>query len=253
VGASGDLTPLAHAVGALRGEGEAFWGGGAAGRPSGARARRAAAPGAARRDALGMVNGTSLTAAAAALAVASARRALTLSLQLTACWWRRWARRMSSHRSGTAGGAADHPAGERHRGRAPPALARSNGEVRGAPCRRAYSIRCVPAVVGGGEPPSATSSRWSTDDLNGVSDNPRFFPAERRSSTGELLRPAGRFAAGRAPIWPSPSWRTWPSASSICSWTRPQWRPALAALRPSGPASGLRRRQPGRHPRWWQP
>ena len=83
VGASGDLAPLAHAAGTLCGEGEAFLG--AERLPARVALERAGLrPLRLRgRDALGLVNGTSLTAAAAALAVGAARASLEVALELT--------------------------------------------------------------------------------------------------------------------------------------------------------------------------
>jgi hypothetical protein len=73
VGASGDLAPLAHAIGALCGEGEAFCDGERLPAPT-ALHRAGLRPLRLRgRDALALVNGTSLSAATAGLAVNSAR------------------------------------------------------------------------------------------------------------------------------------------------------------------------------------
>ncbi|HZH02605.1 MAG TPA: aromatic amino acid ammonia-lyase [Myxococcaceae bacterium] len=176
VGASGDLTPLAHAVGALRGEGDAFWG--SAQMPAQEALRRGELPPLELRgrDALGLVNGTSLTAAGAALAVASARRAVSLALDLTALL-------VESLGSGSGFAspellaASGHPSAEwvavqlnhRLQGAAPPT-------PDGRPLQEAYSVRCAPQLVGAVEATVRHVEAVVADDLNGVSDNPVFFP-----------------------------------------------------------------------------
>jgi tyrosine ammonia-lyase len=178
VGASGDLAPLAHAAGALCGEGEAFLGG--------QRLPAAAAlelgglkPLTLRgRDALGLVNGTSLTAAAAALAVASARRATSVALELTA---------LLAETLGAGGEFASpsllalsgHPAGHRVALRLEAMLQGSTPKA-GRPLQEAYSLRCVPQLVGAVLETVDHAEQVITADLNGVSDNPVFFPDEAK-------------------------------------------------------------------------
>ncbi|WP_158501609.1 histidine ammonia-lyase [Vitiosangium sp. GDMCC 1.1324] len=176
VGASGDLTPLAHAAGALRGEGEAFW-----------EEERLPAAEALRRgglkplelqgrDALGLVNGTSLTAAAAALAVRSARRAISLSLDLAA---------LLAESLGAAGtftspellAASGHPSAESIALQLQERLKGSTAHA-GRPLQEAYSIRCTPQLVGAVEATVQHVEQVVTSDLNGVSDNPLFFPEQ---------------------------------------------------------------------------
>jgi histidine ammonia-lyase len=174
VGASGDLAPLAHAAGALCGEGEAFLGN-----------ERLAAEVALQRvgvrplrlqgrDALGLVNGTALTAAAAALAVTSARRAVSLALELTAL--------MVETLGADVGFASPallalsgHPGGHRVALRLETLL--HGAKTRGARAlQEPYSIRCVPQLVGAVEETVEHAEQVITADLNGVSDNPVFFP-----------------------------------------------------------------------------
>ena len=83
VGASGDLAPLAYAAATLCGDGEAFLGeerlpARLALERAGLRPLRLRG-----RDALALVNGTSLTSAAAGLAVSSARASVGVALALT--------------------------------------------------------------------------------------------------------------------------------------------------------------------------
>jgi histidine ammonia-lyase len=178
VGASGDLSPLAHAAAALCGEGEAFLGEECL--PASAALQR----GGLRplllqgRDALALVNGTSLTAAAASLAVASARRAISIALQLTA---------LIVEAIGAAGSfttpkllaLSGHPAGHRVAQRLESLLLGSTAK-RDRPLQEAYSLRCVPQLVGAVEETVEHALQVITNDLNGVSDNPMFFPDESR-------------------------------------------------------------------------
>jgi tyrosine ammonia-lyase len=178
VGASGDLAPLAHAAAALCGEGEAFLG----------EERLPAAVALERaglrplvlqgRDALALVNGTSLTAAAASLAVASARRAISVTLELSA---------LVVETIGAGGSfttpallaLSGHPAGHRVAQRLEALLRGSTGK-KDRPLQEAYSLRCVPQLVGAVEETVDHAQQVITNDLNGVSDNPVFFPDEGR-------------------------------------------------------------------------
>jgi histidine ammonia-lyase len=176
VGASGDLAPLSHAAGALCGEGEAFLGNerlpaDVALKRGGLQPLRLRG-----RDALGLVNGTSLTAAAAALAVSSARRATSVALELTG---------LLAETLGAGGEFASpallalsgHPAGHRVALRLE-ALLRGSTLREGRPLQEAYSLRCVPQLVGAVQETVEHADSVVTADLNGVSDNPVFFPDE---------------------------------------------------------------------------
>lgn len=180
VGASGDLVPLAYVAQALRGRGNAFFGGELM--PSAeALARAGLAPleldG---RDALALVNGTSLTAAATGLAVASASRSHLAAQVLSALLSEvlgcdpvyasaglldafghqdvvdvgEWMRRLLD-------GAV--PSGDR-------------------PLQEPYSIRCTPQLLGAVGTCVRHADEVVRRDLNGVSDNPLFFP-----ETGEVV------------------------------------------------------------------
>ncbi|MFD8614238.1 aromatic amino acid ammonia-lyase [Streptomyces sp. NPDC059631] len=174
VGASGDLVPLAYAAQALRGRGHAY----ADGRRMPA-AEALAATGLRPlaldgRDALALVNGTSVTTAALALAhdtVRTAHRALTaltcLLADLLGCdpgfldadLLRAYGHpgavdtgtRMRRHLAGTT------PSGTR-------------------PLQEPYSIRCSPQLLGAAEDALRHIDAVIAADLAGVSDNPLFFP-----------------------------------------------------------------------------
>ena len=173
VGASGDLSPLAHAAGALMGMGEAFVDGV---RLPAAEALKLVglAPLELRgRDGLALVNGTSLTASAAGLAARGAQRAIDVALRLSA---------LLTETVGAELQYADHDLllATGHQDLA--AIAdRLHGYLRGAipsgkrGLQEPYSIRCVPQLVGGVQISVRHAGRVAEDDLNGVNDNPMFF------------------------------------------------------------------------------
>ncbi len=176
VGASGDLVPMAYIAQSLRGIGQAWFDGE---RMPAARALDEAGlrplmfTG---RDALSMVNGTAVTSAAGGLAVASLRRSYDVALALSA---------LLTDLLGAAPAfltpsllkAYGHPetasAGERLRSWL--AGSTPSGE---RPLQEPYSVRCVPQLLGA----ASSALDWATgvigNDLNGVSDNPLFFPEE---------------------------------------------------------------------------
>ncbi|MEU6479037.1 aromatic amino acid ammonia-lyase [Streptomyces sp. NPDC047017] len=174
VGASGDLVPLAYAAQALRGRGHAY----ADGRRMPA-AEALAATGLRPlaldgRDALALVNGTSVTTAALALAhdaVRTAHRALTaltcLLADLLGCdpgFLDTGLLRAYGHP-----GAADTGARMRHHlaGTTPSGT---------RPLQEPYSIRCSPQLLGAAEDALRYVDAVVAADLAGVSDNPLFFP-----------------------------------------------------------------------------
>ncbi|MDU0287784.1 aromatic amino acid ammonia-lyase [Saccharothrix longispora] len=182
VGASGDLVPLAHVVQSLRGVGHAY--------VDGVRMPAVEALALAGltplalsgRDALSLVNGTSVTTAAAGLAVASARRSHEVALALSALLTdllgaapaflspsllaafghpeSAWAgRRLAHWLEGTV------PTGERS-------------------LQEPYSVRCVPQLLGAAGSALDWAERTVRHDLGGVSDNPLFFADEDLTAHG---------------------------------------------------------------------
>ena len=174
VGASGDLIPLAYATQALRGRGHAY--------VDGERLPAAEALGRAGltpltldgRDALALVNGTSVTTAATALAldrVRAAHRALQdltclltdllgsdpgfLDPRLITAYGHAGAVTVAAHMRTTLTGVT--PSGHR-------------------PLQEPYSIRCSPQLLGAAEDALRYVDGVVAADLAGVSDNPLFFP-----------------------------------------------------------------------------
>ncbi|SDH08143.1 histidine ammonia-lyase [Lentzea fradiae] len=180
VGASGDLQPLAYVAHCLRGNGNAFFEGRLM--PAGealalAGLRKLELDG---RDALALVNGISVTAAALGLAVAQAVRA------------RRTAELLSALMADVLGCGTEYTSVGLLAAFGHPDVADTGAALRTwlegsvpsgeRPLQEAYSIRCTPQLIGA----AATNIRQADEvvrrDLNGVSDNPLFFP-----ETGEVV------------------------------------------------------------------
>ncbi|MFE7032144.1 aromatic amino acid ammonia-lyase [Streptomyces sp. NPDC057621] len=187
VGASGDLIPLAYATQALRGRGHAYLDDRrmpAAEALTAAGLRPLALDG---RDALALVNGTSVTTAATALArdgVRAAHRALAaltclladllgcdpgfLDEDLLRAYGHPGAVHVGTRMRHTLTGVT--PSGTR-------------------PLQEPYSIRCAPQLLGAAEDALRYVDGVVAADLGGVSDNPLFFPADR--GTGKDTGAAG--------------------------------------------------------------
>jgi histidine ammonia-lyase len=194
VGASGDLIPLAYVAGALRGEGFAYlagmrWPAREALQRAGLKPLRLDG-----RDGLALVNGTSVTAAAAGLALAAVSRSLRAAMILTA---------MLIDVLGSAPGflsanllrAFGHSA-------AGQVAARLRGMLDGCaptglrPLQEPYSIRCTPQLLGAVAGSIGHVAAVIDADLNGISDNPLFFPdADEVAHGGNFFGQPVAFAA----------------------------------------------------------
>ncbi|SFQ73100.1 histidine ammonia-lyase/tyrosine ammonia-lyase [Amycolatopsis arida] len=174
LGASGDLVPLAHAVQVLKGRGHAYLD---TRRMPAEQALRAAGLEPVEltgRDALALLNGTPLTAAATGLAVAQLTRSHATAVLLTAL--------LADVLGCDAGFASPHlldAYGHPDAARVGESLrAHLRGLVPSGQraLQEPYSIRCTPQLLGA----VAASIRHGRElvghDLNGVSDNPVFFP-----------------------------------------------------------------------------
>lgn len=182
VGASGDLVPLAHIVQSLRGVGFAY--------VDGVRMPAATALTQASlqpleltaRDGLSMVNGTSVTTAAAGLALASLQRSHEVALLLSA---------MLTDLLGAEPAfiqprllhAFGHPETERAGQRLAYWLegTRSSGD---RPLQEPYSVRCVPQLLGAVDSAMGWAGQVIGRDLGAVSDNPLFFPDDNLVAHG---------------------------------------------------------------------
>ncbi|MBO0880056.1 MAG: aromatic amino acid lyase [Mycobacterium sp.] len=173
LGASGDLIPLAHLTHALRGHGYAY--------VDGVRMPARDALVAANlnpveldgRDGLALVNGTSLTTAAAGLALASLHRSHTVAMLLSAVL------------TDMLGSAPNFLSADLLQAFGHPAAAAAAAQMRGwldgivptgnRPLQEPYSIRCTPQLLGAVGESLQHADTVVADDLNGVSDNPMFF------------------------------------------------------------------------------
>jgi histidine ammonia-lyase len=187
VGASGDLVELAHVAHALTGEGEVEWRG--ARRPA---AQALAAAGIAPlalegREALALMNGTSCETGQAALLVLDAE-ALVAAAEAAAALVIEALRGSEEAFDPRVHAARPHPgqqasaahvrallAGSRRVRRA---SASQGGGERVAPVQDAYTLRCVPQVLGAVRAAVAHVREVVAIELNSVTDNPTFFPAE---------------------------------------------------------------------------
>ncbi|HYD99062.1 MAG TPA: aromatic amino acid ammonia-lyase [Alphaproteobacteria bacterium] len=194
VGASGDLTPLAHIALVLIGEGEAMWRGE---RMPAAAALRAAglAPAAlGHKEGLALVNGTSAMTGVAAVNAVRARRAGWLALRLAALH----AEVMGGHAEAwdpRFGQARPHP-GQRlaHAalGRLSAGTARLQAQIQPPPRlpddpdrdgvfadrilpQDPYTIRCAPQLLGAVFDVMDFHDRTVEIELNSVTDNPLVF------------------------------------------------------------------------------
>ncbi|QFZ21061.1 aromatic amino acid ammonia-lyase [Saccharothrix syringae] len=176
VGASGDLIPLAYATQALRGRGHAYVDGERM--PADRALRRAGLTPLTLdgRDALALVNGTSVTTAATALALRGVRASHRAVQDLTC---------LLVDVLGADPGflhpslitAYGHPGAATVAERMRAALSGTTpGGTRAL--QEPYSIRCSPQLLGAAEDALRYVDGVVDADLAGVSDNPLFFPDE---------------------------------------------------------------------------
>ncbi|GAA0527705.1 aromatic amino acid ammonia-lyase [Paractinoplanes ferrugineus] len=194
VGASGDLIPLGAAAQALRGRGFAYVGGKrmpAAEALAEAGLDRLPLDG---RDALALVNGTSLTTAALTLAARQVRKIAAAQQDLTCLLtdllgvdpqflderlMRRYAHPGAITVAARMRAALAGP-GEQS-GATRPGAGEQSGATREQPggkrpLQEPYSIRCSPQLFGAAEDALRYIDQVVAADLAGVSDNPLFFP-----------------------------------------------------------------------------
>ena len=177
LGASGDLTPLAHVARACTGRGRVLNGDGSPIDATTALEQAGLEPiSLDARDALALVNGTSFMTGTAALAVARSRRLLERAEALTG-----WAYRLL----GCSLEALDPRLHEArgHEGQIDSAAAIREEATRDGPAERAerpmqevYSLRCAPQVLGAIRDQLAHARSLVETELNGVNDNPVIDP-----------------------------------------------------------------------------
>ncbi|BCY08325.1 aromatic amino acid ammonia-lyase [Actinoplanes sp. L3-i22] len=194
VGASGDLIPLGAAAQALRGRGHAYVYGD---RLPAAEALHKAGltplplDG---RDALALVNGTSLTTAAAALAldrVRTSHRVIQLLTCVLADLLGCDPQFLDAALLDAYGHAGTVAVGDTMR-----AVLAGTTPSGQRPLQEPYSIRCTPQLLGAAEDALRYADGVVAADLRGVSDNPLFFPdGDRVVHGGNFFGQPAAFAA----------------------------------------------------------
>jgi histidine ammonia-lyase len=188
VGASGDLVELAHVAHAVVGEGQVTWCG-ARRRASEAMADAGVAPVVLEgREALALMNGTSCETAQAALAVVGAERlvataeaAAALAIEVFGGSPEAFDARVHGARphAGQAASAAHLRALLAGSRRLRDAAARGGPKGERTPAvQDAYTLRCVPQVLGAVRATIAHVRDVIAVEVNSVTDNPTFFPED---------------------------------------------------------------------------
>lgn len=181
LGASGDLTPLAHAARACTGKGHVLQENGPPREAEAALIEAGLSPVSLdARDALALVNGTSFMTGVAALALGRAQRLLKRAEQLTG-----WAYRLLGcslealdpklHEVRGHDGQAKSAASIRKE-----AMQNKQTERDERPLQEVYSLRCAPQVLGAARDQLNYARSLVETELNGVNDNPVFDPPAPR-------------------------------------------------------------------------
>jgi len=188
VGASGDLVELAHVARAVIGEGDVLHAGARRGAADALHAAGIAPLAPEGREALALINGTSCETAQAALLVLGAERlvaaaegAAALALEALGGNPEAIDARLHAARphAGQAASAAHLRALLAGSTRLRPAAARDRlAGGRREPVQDAYTLRCVPQVLGAVRATVAHVRDVVTVEANAVTDNPTFFPED---------------------------------------------------------------------------
>ncbi len=197
VGASGDLTPLAHVALALLGRGRFLGADGQALGAEAAFARIGRPPlDLAARDGLAIVNGTSAMTGLACLNSVAASRLIGWSLRLTAGLGDLLAARVEAWHPALVA-AKPHPGQIRAAGALRRAIAGSAraypGPVAVAPAgdgrapQDAYTLRCAPQILGAALDALDWHDRTVEIELNGASDNPILPDPDTDPGAPEIL------------------------------------------------------------------
>ncbi|PEN14580.1 histidine ammonia-lyase [Longibacter salinarum] len=174
VGASGDLTPLAHAARVMTGTGRVLRADGSIEPAENSLNRIGIEPlDLDGRDALALVNGTAFMTAYAALALARMRRIVRHLERLTGWMYRLLGCELQAldprlHAARGHNGQCDSAASIRTEALRHGPFQRSDNR----PLQEPYSIRCAPQVIGACRDQIAYAKNIIETELNGVNDNP---------------------------------------------------------------------------------
>jgi len=173
LGASGDLTPLAHAARVCSGKGYVLQRDSQPKKAKVALSQAGLSPVSLdARDALALVNGTSFMTGVAALAVARAQRLLQRAEKLTGWIYRLLGcslealdprlHEVRGHKGQAESAASIHEEATRH----------GSSERTERPLQEVYSLRCAPQVLGAARDQLEYSRSLIETELNSVNDNP---------------------------------------------------------------------------------
>ena len=188
VGASGDLVELAHVARALAGEGPVVWRGRRVEAAEAFTGAGLTAVGLEGREALALINGTSCEAAQAALAVLAAER-LVAAAETTAALVIEVLGGNPEAFDARVHGARPHAGQAESAAHLRALLAGSRrlhdtaargvpGDDGARPVQDAYTLRCVPQVLGAVRATIAHVRDVIEVEINAVTDNPTFFPED---------------------------------------------------------------------------
>ncbi len=185
VGASGDLAPMSQVALLMLGEGQAYYQGDLL--PGGEALARAGieVPGLHARDGLATINGSNVLTAMSALHIHDMERwikqaEITAAMSLEALLANMKPYESRLHEVRGFGGAVTSAKVIRHCLEGSDLL---TGKVK-TKVQDAYSMRSTPQVIGAARDAVAYARSQVEIELNGVGDNPIFFPAEDRFLTG---------------------------------------------------------------------
>lgn len=176
LGASGDLTPLAHVARACTGRGRVLDGEGTVDADAALDRAGLEPVSLDARDALALVNGTSFMTGTAALAVARGQRLLERAEALTGWVYRLLGCSLEAldprlHEARGHDGQADSAAAIREE-----ATRNGPNEQDERPMQEVYSLRCAPQVLGAARDQLIYARSLVETELNGVDDNPVIAP-----------------------------------------------------------------------------
>jgi histidine ammonia-lyase len=188
VGASGDLAPLAHLALALVGEGEAFYAGRR--RPAAEALRTAGLEPVTleAKEGLALINGTQLTTAVGALALARLLRLLPAA-DLVAAMTTDALKGTDAAFDARIHAARPHPGQAASAANLRHLLRGSEIRESHRACREvqdAYALRCAPQVHGAVRDAAAHARRVVETEMNAATDNPMVFAGPERGR-GELV------------------------------------------------------------------